>query len=329
MKFCAKHSLLLFFLVVQVNSSLWGQTCCTAGVPVGTYLGIQNQEKKSFSLQFGYEYNSINLLIDNNEELENDPRTRNGQSFSLKGDYTLNKKFAFSVIVPLIQQARSTMSESQSSFGLGDPIFLTQYSPINDQFRSLNFSAGVKVPFGTTSHRSDSGILLSPDMQSGSGSLDFIFRAAYSKSNFITPFLSAYINGTLKLNGTNSDFGSTPNFSGRSFSFGDEAISQLGLRYLLTLKKGFLTPDISAKFRWTDSNIEQDVDAPNSGGYWISVPIGISFAPDNYKSIAVVAEFPVYQNLDGLQITTDFKFGVQMNYTFQKKKTKTNDFILN
>ncbi len=303
-----------------MTTALCAQTCCTAGAPVGSYLAIQNTDKKMWSFQIGYEYNSINLLVDNNERIKNDPRSRFGQSTSFKMDYSLNRKLAFSAILPFVQQARSTFSEKQTSLGLGDLIFITQYSLVNDAFINLNISAGVKIPIGQTNHRGNSGILLSPDMQSGSGTYDFLFRIAHTKSNFWTPFLSAYISSTFRINGTNDSFGATPTFAGRRFSFGNESTSQAGLRYLITLKNGFLNPDLGLKFRWADSNTEQNVEAPNSGGYWMSVPLGISFTPDNKKSIALTAEFPIYQNLDGLQISTNYKFGIQLNYIFQNIK---------
>ena len=303
------------------TSKVISQTCCTAGAPVGTYLGIQNTNEKALAIQLAYEYNSINLLIDNNKKIENDPRSRFGQSTSLKVDYALNQKIAFSTIASLVHQSRSTFSETQTSLGLGDLIFLTQYTLLNDAFNRLNFSAGIKFPIGKTNHRADSGILLSPDMQSGSGSYDLLFRTSFSKSNLWTPFLSVYASSTFRMNGSNKDFGSTATFAGRNFSFGDESITQMGLRYLITLKKGFLNPDIGFKFRWASSNSEQNVDSPNSGGYWMSLPLGFSFTPDDKKSIAITTEIPVYQKLDGLQITTNYKFGIQLNYIFQNKKT--------
>ena len=97
-----------------------GQTCCSAGAPVSTFLGIADANDQSLSFQLNYEYNSINLLIDDNEKLENDPRSRYGQSISMKVDYTLNQKWAFSTILPLVHHSRNTISDNQNSFGIGE-----------------------------------------------------------------------------------------------------------------------------------------------------------------------------------------------------------------
>jgi len=311
---------IILLLVLFLGTDLNAQTCCTAGAPVGSYLGIQPASGKTLSLQLNYEYNSINLLVDQNNRIENDPRSRYGQSLSAKIDYAFNNKWAVSTILPFVHQARITRTESESSLGLGDLFFLVQYNLINNTFTTLSASGGIKLPIGKTNHKGNAGIFLSPDMQSGTGSVDYIVRTSFSRSNFLTPFSTGYFNSAFRFNGANEDFGSTPTFTGRNFAFGNESNSQLGLRYLFTTKHGFLSPDLGLKFRWADNNLEQNNDAPNSGGYWISLPLGFSFAPDENKSIALSAEFPIYQNLSGLQISTNFKLGFQVNYTFKNDK---------
>lgn len=303
------------------------QTCCSAGAPISTFLEISATKPKTIAVQLTYEYKSINLLVDNSIKLENDPRTRHGQNVGLKLDYALAKKWAVSAILPLVQQARSTVSESQSSTGIGDLSLFTQYQIYSKNDYDINATAGIKVPVGKINHKDASGIFLSPDMQSGSGSFDFLVRASISKENFLLPFLSANISGVYKNNGTNNGFGKTANFNGRSFSFGDEVTLFAGLRFLQVFKAGFFVPDVNLKMRWASANIEQGVDAPNSGGGWLSLPFGFSFLPDDTKSIRLYAELPIYQQLKGLQITTDFTIGIQLNYNLNLDKNKRNNII--
>ena len=309
---CKRILALLLFLCVGMYS--FAQTCCSAGAPVSTFLDIANANEKSLSFQLNYEYKSINLLVDNNTRLENDPRTRSGQSLSFKMDYTLNSKWAFSAILPLVHHSRSTLSEQQKSTGIGDLSLLAQYSIYSSPIHNLNVSGGIKLPTGVTSHKTDSQIFISPDMQSGSGSIDFLLRASYSKSDFLMSFLTATISTIYRKNGTNNGFGSVDNFAGRSFAFGDEFTSVFGLRYLKTYDAGFLIPDASLKVRWGGANTEQGSMSSNSGGRWLSLPLGISFVPDESKSIRLYGELPLYQDLEGLQITTDFIIGIQFTY---------------
>lgn len=297
------------------------QTCCTAGAPISSFLEVNSMDEKSISIQLLYEYKNINLLVDNSERLENDPRSRFGQNVALKFDYTLNNKWAFSLIAPFVHQSRMTFSETQSSLGVGDVSLLAQYMLYANSKTSLNISAGIKLPTGIVSQRGVSGIFLSPDMQSGTGSYDFLIRSSYNHTRFIIPFLTANVSAVFRKNGSNDDFGSTENFGGRSFAFGDEAVALIGLRYLQDYKLGFLIPDISLRYRWGGPNKEQNNTAPNSGGHWLSLPVGFSYVHDDIKSIRLYGEIPIYQKIEGLQITTKFLIGLQMTYLIKKKTT--------
>ncbi len=152
--------------------ALSAQTCCNAGAPVSSFYGVQNGADNSWAINLSYEHKSINLLVDQNERLINDPRTRLGQSLSTKVDYVLNPNWSFSAILPLIYQSRKTISTTENSLGIGDLLLISQYSLTLKKNYALGLSAGLKVPLGQRNHRSEASILLSPDMQSGSGSLD-------------------------------------------------------------------------------------------------------------------------------------------------------------
>lgn len=310
----------IIFLLLLVAQA-YGQTCCTAGAPISTNLEISNADINSLSVQLSYEFKSINLLIDENTKLQNDPRSRSGQNAVLKFDYVLAKKWAVSALVPIVQQSRTTLSESQSSVGLGDISLLLQYSVYADQRNAINLSGGVKLPSGKVNHRGDSNIFLSPDMQSGSGSYDFIARASYVRTRFIVPSLVGKVSTVYRKNGVNDAFGSTDSFGGRNFGFGDQANVVVGFNYLIDYKLGFLIPDLALRYRWANSNREQQTNAPNSGGNWLSLAGGFSYDFDGKKSIRLYGEVPLYQQLVGLQITTNLIVGVQLSYLISKNKT--------
>ena len=315
----------LFFLVIILfgTCQLSGQTCCTAGAPVSSFYGIQPGEKNTWIINLAYELKSINLLIDQNERLVNDPRKRSGQSLSAKVDYILNNKWSFSTIVPLVYQSRKTVSASERSLGIGDLLFITQYQAFRKNDFSLGFSGGIKFPIGQRNHKSESAIFLSPDMQSGSGSFDWITRINLIKEHLIIPFLTSAFEVSYRNNGINKSFGSTPNFNGRRFGFGDEIVSMISFNYQWITNKGSFIPDLSLRYRNAERNIEQTTAAPNSGGNWWSLPFGISFQPDPQKSLRLYAELPLFQELNGLQITTSFTTGLQVRYILNKKNTTT------
>ena len=306
-------------MMVTFSLYVYGQTCCSAGASISSSLDITAQDSRTWAVQLGYEYKSINLLINDNQRLTNDPRSRSGQNGSLKVDFALSEHWAFSALLPLVYQERSTISENQNSFGIGDLMLLAQYSLFFGESSKLSFTGGLKTPTGIIDQTGTSNILLSPDMQSGSGSYDYLVRLALIRDDFVIPYLSGFISSTYRNNGINNNFGQTASFPGRRFGFGDEIIIASGLSYLWTTKHGFVSPDLKLRYRRSDPNVEQNTIAPNSGGNWLSLPLGVSFTPGVNSTYRLYTEIPLYQSLTGLQITTDFTVGLQFNYTFNKK----------
>ena len=90
--------------------------------------------------------------------------------------------------------------------------------------------------------------------------------------------------------------------------------------------RGFYIPDISLRYRKSGRNIEQTTTAPNSGGTWWSLPVGVSYQPDEQKSIRLYAELPIYQKINGLQISTSFTIGAQLRYVMSRSD-KTEEYL--
>ncbi len=314
-------SIVLFFYCWQLS----GQTCCTAGAPVSSFYGIQTGEKNTWIINLNYEFKSINLLIDQNERLVNDPRRRSGQSLSAKIDYIVSNKWSFSAVLPVIQQSRKTISAEESSLGIGDILLVSQYQFLRKNDFTFGVSGGLKIPVGQRDHRSDAFIFLSPDMQSGSGSFDWIARLNLIKEHTGIPFLTSAFEVSYRDNGINNSFGSTSTFNGRRFGFGDEWVSMLSFNYQWITGQGTFIPDLSLRYRHQERNVEQSSLAPNSGGHWLSLPFGISYQPDPQKSLRIYTEIPLYQQLNGLQITTSFTAGIQFRYNLiNKNKPSVN-----
>lgn len=293
------------------------QTCCSAGAPITSSFDILNSDTRSFNFRLDYEYKSVNRLVDNNEVLRNDPRNREGSNLLFKTDFILNKHWSFSALLPYVFQRRATISQEENSNGIGDLTLLAQYSRALKANNRLNFTLGIKLPTGQQFNQDDRGIILSPDMQSGSGTTDFIGRAGWLSSHFLIPNLGAQFNVTYRINSTNNHFGDPGNVGGRKFKFGNETQVAVQFNYLLLVNKWFVLPDLGIRFRQAEPNEEQGIDAPNSGGVWWSLPLGISFQPNTSFNYRIYGEFPFFQDLEGLQITTDYQVGIQFNYTFQ------------
>ncbi len=307
-------------LILPFINSANGQTCCSAGAPLSNILTVSSGANNTFIINLNYEYKGINLLIDNGDRLVNDPRSRFGQSATIKLDYILNKKWSFSTIIPFVHQSRKTFSIKESTFGVGDITLFAQYSILNNNDTNVTLSGGLKLPIGITDHRNDLQILLSPDMQSGSGTYDFISSLYVGRNHFLIPFFGVNAEILYRQNTINDDFGATESFAGRMFGFGDEITSTLGVNYQFIKESGFYIIDAGLRYRWSSNNIENNVNAPNSGGNWISVPLGLTYQTTASNTLRVYAEFPVYQRLNGLQITTSFTTGAQLRLAINNKE---------
>ncbi|MEM8908221.1 MAG: hypothetical protein AAGD05_10285, partial [Bacteroidota bacterium] len=304
-----------------ISQSVRAQTCCSAGAPITSAFDIGSSNQRSWAFQLDYEYNSVNLLIENNRKLENDPRRRNGHNVLFKTDFALNKHWAFSAFLPLVIQNRTTLSDRESARGVGDLTLLSQYTHYPWTDTELKFSGGFKLPTGAQFIADDRGINLSPDMQSGSGTVDFIGRIAVVRHHAFIRNLTNQTALSYRYNTTNDNFGDPDGNNGRQFKFGNETQLSSTFAYAFVSKLGFIVPELGIQLRHATPNEEQGGDAPNSGGYWLRMPFGLQVKPTQQFSVRAFGEIPIKQYLEGLQITTDYRLGIQLRYVFTAGKS--------
>ena len=313
-------------VVFCIGNNAKAQTCCSAGAPLTSVFQIAQEDKKVLRTKLKYTYRSINRLVENSEVLVNDPRSRLGNNLLLKADYTLSNKFAISLVLPYVFQSRTTFSEEQTSDGFGDVLLVGQYQKKIKEEYTLSFSLGLKLPTGRVNQLSSRGVFLSPDMQSGTGTYDFLFGVNFGKRHFLIKNMSFYTNILYRKNTTNENFGQVGNSGGRSFKFGDELIFDATLAHQQIWGTWFATPYVNLQYRTSQANREQGQESPNSGGEWLNAQAGLQLAPNAVYDFKIYGQVPIYQELNGLQITTDFEVGIEFNYKFNlaKKKLPSN-----
>ncbi len=304
----------------------FSQTCCSAGAPVNSSFEIADTDYPLLTIQTDYNYKSINRLVADQTILLNHPRTRNGHNALVSIHYGSASPFSFGLVLPYIIQQRTSFSEEQSSFGFGDILLLTQYHiPTHWGDWSLGVSSAIKLPTGETDNRDDRSVVLSPDMQSGTGTIDIIGRFSISKKHFVRPNLNVQWSSLYRKNTTNQNFGALKGSTGRAFKFGDEFESALQVSFEMLAKSWFVSPDYSLIFRMTKPNEEQGILASNSGGQWLSHALGLFVKGNNDIGLRAYIELPIMQQLDGLQITTNLEFGLQINYQINLTKNNKNE----
>jgi len=312
--------LCLLFTFLSINGSVLAQTCCSAGAPLTSTFQIAQEDKNVLGTQLKYTYRSINRLVDNQEILENDPRTRLGSNLLLKADYTLSEKIAVGLVMPYVFQSRTTFSEEQASSGIGDVLLVSQYQHAIKKETTLNFSLGIKLPTGQVSHRGVRGVILSPDMQSGTGTFDFLIGSNLTKLHFLKKNVTASVGLLYRKNTTNNNFGNLENAGGRMFKFGDEFLANFTLSHQQIWGTWFAVPYLNINYRTSQANREEGQVSPNSGGHWLGSQLGLQLAPVDKFNFKIFGQTPFFQALTGLQITTDYELGIEFNYKFNVKR---------
>lgn len=310
---------LCFFISIWAYS-VAGQTCCTAGAPILSGITISSNQERNFSFDIKHDYRSINRLIQNNEVLINDPRSRIGMSTLVKASMTFSPKWSAGLIVPFIYQERETISERESSLGLGDIILTGQYLVFAKAFSQLSWLASVKLPTGKINHLDDRSIFLSPDMQSGTGTFDFINQLSFAYNQIGGSLINIEMGVLYRVNSTNEKFAATENSDGRPYKFGNEFQYVLSFKRPFTINKWFVIPDLSLQYRLANANVENNTIAPNSGGQWINTQVGVYLLPKEKLSVRPYFSIPLYQKLEGLQITTKLGTGIELGYNFSLHK---------
>lgn len=323
MKFMKNKKHFIIVLVYLVSPLLiFSQTCCSGGVPLGGSFGLGTAEQNSLQFLLTYDYNALNTLVDISTKFDDKTRSRITQSTILEINYGINQRFTLTGLIPIIYQERKIQTfdasiDVTSTRGLGDMVLLLKYRML-DKIKYPNLEwvigGGFKFPNGKTDHTNNIGLILPADMQSGSGSLDFLYWMFFQKNNFIFPKLSLLSVTTYRLNGTNKNYNHS-----QEFKFGNELQFSLGLNYNFYAK---WLIDIFSFVRYRNQDIDL-IDGnmfPSSGGQWVYFIPGASIKFSSKLSLRLSGDIPIYLKLKGLQLTTSYKFSAALLFNINTKK---------
>ncbi|MGZ2369442.1 transporter [Ancylomarina sp. YFZ004] len=313
---------LILFLLLDIQTKLFAQACCTGGAPITTNLGIQSYSEKQLTIDLSYDYNSLRDLYAASQNLHDSRRTRQIKSLFLRTSFALNDKWSFSVILPYLWQEQLVRSDfgrsNQNTEGFGDMVILVQRSLINTHKQQLLIAAGPKLPTGSISKKDkEFGILLAPDLQPGTGSFDGIGALSYSRYGIISPASSAFALITYR-----HSFEQNRNSGQEKYRFGNEFALNIGLAHSIPLRKWSLNPNLHYRFRKSGKDVNNGFDFPNTGGEWMYLVPG--FRLNSAKGIVIHSsiEIPIHTNVTGTQLVTSQKWQLGITYPINLKKDK-------
>lgn len=156
---------------------------CSLG---GSYFGILPQFNKNF---VGLRWSQARFHAYMNHQSDYlKPETSNDtyQKLELWGRYYVNKRVQFFAFIPYNFNSMNGSEQTVSTHGLGDITLIGNYLLLNtgeDKTKKFKHTwmagAGVKLPTGD-SNLEDKGVLVNPNFQLGTGSLDFLLSTVYT-----------------------------------------------------------------------------------------------------------------------------------------------------
>lgn len=275
------------------------------GMPIAT--------KKTIQLSASVDYNSLQTFLTGREKVsEVFVRERNTISYLLESSYTFNDFFSIDLLIPYVIQERRIQQTLVSTAGFGDIMLL----PKVIVKKRLTIGVGVKAPVGKTD-RTDNGIPLIIDLQSGSGAWDVIYHGSYiDPSVSFLPTLSSFITLNVRNTGTNKTY--LDNFT---YRFGSEIqiIAGISNRFIV-FQKLMLDSSLKLRYRHAARDVSDGVEIANSGGKWLFANPGLSFILTPRFSFQSNLELPLYQEVSGTQLSPTYRLNTGVFITIKPKK---------
>lgn len=183
MKYITKVLLLSILTLMGMPAKACDVCGCSLG---GNYFGILPQFNKNFiglrwsQSKFYAHMNHNSQYLD--EEYSNDTYMK----AELWGRFYINKRFQVFAFIPYAYNKMEGTEQNITSYGLSDITFLSNYLIFNTgennttKFKhTLMGGVGIKLPTGKNNLK-ESGVLVNPNFQMGTGSTDFLISSVYT-----------------------------------------------------------------------------------------------------------------------------------------------------
>ncbi len=315
-----KITVIQLLAYIFLPTTIFAQACCSGGTPLAGNIGLRPMSAGDVFFDLTYDYNTQRTLLSGSTVLDDNRRERNTNALLARAGYALTDHLSFTAILSWIDeeekvQALSGGTNRLGASGLGDAIALVQYEPIKWRDKNLVFGGGIKFPLGSIDNRDpETGLILNPDLQPGSGSWDMVLGVHFQQSHFFKNNLTMIASVTSRLN-TEAD-----RFEGQqAYQFGTEFRTNFGFRDRYLLGTFLLDPGLILLYRRTEIDRIDGNEVPNTGGQWLHVLPNLNWQISPAFSVGASVEIPLYRNLTGTQLTTTNRFTFTLAYQISKQ----------
>ena len=299
---------LFFMICIFVNTQINAQTCCSGGIPLSNNLGLSQQEKGTIQIGLNYDYNHLNTLNSGTETLNDNSRLRITHAILLNTNYSITNRLSVEGLFTWVNQRRNISQFENENLdqtsGIGDAVLLLKYNfpEILGNESNIGIGLGLKIPLGSTTETNDQGIILNADLQPGSNAWDMIYWSSFSKNFKFRPSLTISSRVIYRSTGTNNSY-----FGNSSYQFGSEFQGFISFSDQFVLFKTLTSPSLSFKYRNARQDKIDGFHLDNTGGNWVSIipNFAINLTPN--ITFSTKAELPIYNNVDGTQLTPTYR----------------------
>jgi len=228
--------------------------------------------------------------------------TRN-QNWIPSVDYTLDQDWALNASVPIVDREHlhihnhggAKLPESWNFTQVGDARVTARrrLATLEDQdahsIGTFGFNVGLKLPTGSSTVTNGEGSRAERTLQPGSGTTDLLAGAYYSQALPMRD-LSWFAQAMVQL----------PLNSHEDFRPGRRLTADLGVRYLATEKTSLLL-QLNGLVRGRDSGGQAEPE--DSGGKALFLSPGASYALGQDVQVYAFVQLPLYQYVNGVQLT--------------------------
>lgn len=296
------------------------QSCSCGGPPLLGSLESSGLGAGRLGFSMRYEFASISDLVDGSDILPDNIRDRSVKTGLFGIDFGLTDRFSVSAFFSFVQQNRTTSSGDGGggqliTSGPGDAIMVVQYAlwPLSvHRPHAFTLGLGIKLPLGQD-NLLDNSLLISADMQPGTGSYDYVALGTWSYSLSRQKRLALFGTTSYRINGQNDRFG----MGNGQYQFGNELNATAGLSHDLSLR---FTPSVSLKYRSSQADQFKGSELPSSGGRWLNLVPALNATIFNGFSTRVSGEFPLWRKLEGTQFSTSHTFSLTLFYSLDLRE---------
>lgn len=334
---CLKVFFAVFvFGLVGMSPRLAWSGCCAVSCPIDTQSTLASG-KGEVRVEYSFEYVdqdtpragrdkvAVGAIEGEHNEIYTVTRMHR-----LSIDAGLTNRLNLQVVVPFVNRAHQHLHveddelETWNLDGMGDISLLSRYAWVKPESPSQwawTSIAGLKLPTGSDDEKNHHGAEAEPSLQPGSGALSVILGGVVSRSfqvkalNGTEGEMPFFVSTSYQLNDENDD----------KYQRGNSWDTNVGIVYPVSSRFGLIT-QLNAKFTEADeqghshghSAMGEHVhDADRTGGTYAYVSPGLQFSFNNGLTCFGIAQLPVYQRVNVIQLTSDINYQAGVSYRFQ------------